>query len=223
MMSPPEVLQGANPRTIAPQTYATWVQLLKTTNCDSIRLECKWVNSPCCCRKVEGPRVPRDERRRAQHNEGQAESLTILAPPHESPSIMVISIMFYLQLRGGDETRSTTGSWRCPSWSRTAAWTADLRRWAVTSAPRFTADVPLTRRLKPLFLVWLFSRVKEASCPKPATTSGSCGRTTSGCRTAARRWSKPRWTTSCSDSRYTPPSLLRSIHGNSINKNFNKC
>ncbi|RVE66682.1 hypothetical protein OJAV_G00109710 [Oryzias javanicus] len=42
MMSPPEVLQGANPRTIAPQTYAT---------------------------KVESQRVPRDERRRAQHNE----------------------------------------------------------------------------------------------------------------------------------------------------------
>ncbi|XP_004074353.1 upstream stimulatory factor 2 isoform X2 [Oryzias latipes] len=41
MMSPPEVLQGATPRAIAPQTYT----------------------------KVESQRVPRDERRRAQHNE----------------------------------------------------------------------------------------------------------------------------------------------------------
>ncbi|KAM3596521.1 uncharacterized protein V6R79_015992 [Siganus canaliculatus] len=44
MMSPPEVLQTAAPRTIAPRTH--------TYNA-----------------KVEGPRAPRDERRRAQHNE----------------------------------------------------------------------------------------------------------------------------------------------------------
>ncbi|XP_047461084.1 upstream stimulatory factor 2 isoform X2 [Mugil cephalus] len=44
MMSPPEVLQTTTPRTIAPrtQTYTA---------------------------KVDGPRAPRDERRRAQHNE----------------------------------------------------------------------------------------------------------------------------------------------------------
>uniref|UniRef100_A0A3Q1BEB4 BHLH domain-containing protein n=1 Tax=Amphiprion ocellaris TaxID=80972 RepID=A0A3Q1BEB4_AMPOC len=44
MMSPPEVLQTTTPRTIAPRTHTY------TT-------------------KVEGPRAPRDERRRAQHNE----------------------------------------------------------------------------------------------------------------------------------------------------------
>ncbi|XP_038123196.1 upstream stimulatory factor 2 isoform X2 [Cyprinodon tularosa] len=44
MMSPSEVLQTASPRTIAPRTHTY------TT-------------------KVEGPRAPRDERRRAQHNE----------------------------------------------------------------------------------------------------------------------------------------------------------
>ncbi|XP_057211091.1 upstream stimulatory factor 2 isoform X6 [Triplophysa rosa] len=44
MMSPPDVLQTGTPRTIAPrtQTYAA---------------------------KIDGPRAPRDERRRAQHNE----------------------------------------------------------------------------------------------------------------------------------------------------------
>ncbi|XP_063755275.1 upstream stimulatory factor 2 isoform X6 [Eleginops maclovinus] len=44
MMSPPEVLQTAAPRTIAPRTHTYTA-------------------------KVEGPRAPRDERRRAQHNE----------------------------------------------------------------------------------------------------------------------------------------------------------
>ncbi|XP_075995357.1 upstream stimulatory factor 2 isoform X2 [Genypterus blacodes] len=44
MMSPPEVLQTATPRTIAPRTHTYTA-------------------------KVEGPRAPRDERRRAQHNE----------------------------------------------------------------------------------------------------------------------------------------------------------
>ncbi|XP_043995477.1 upstream stimulatory factor 2 isoform X1 [Gambusia affinis] len=44
MMSPSEVLQTASPRTIAPRTHTY------TT-------------------KVDGPRAPRDERRRAQHNE----------------------------------------------------------------------------------------------------------------------------------------------------------
>ncbi|MEQ2192691.1 hypothetical protein XENOCAPTIV_015549, partial [Xenoophorus captivus] len=40
-------------------------------------------------------------------------------------------------------------------------------------------------------------RVKEASCPKPVTTSESSVRTTSGCRRATKRWSGWRWTTSC--------------------------
>ncbi|XP_026155754.1 upstream stimulatory factor 2 isoform X2 [Mastacembelus armatus] len=44
MMSPPEVLQATTPRTIAPRTHPYTA-------------------------KVEGPRAPRDERRRAQHNE----------------------------------------------------------------------------------------------------------------------------------------------------------
>lgn len=44
MMTPPDVLQTATPRTIAPRTHTY------TT-------------------KVDGPRAPRDERRRAQHNE----------------------------------------------------------------------------------------------------------------------------------------------------------
>lgn len=44
MMSPPEVLQTAAQRTIAPRTHAYTA-------------------------KVDGPRAPRDERRRAQHNE----------------------------------------------------------------------------------------------------------------------------------------------------------
>lgn len=51
-----------------------------------------------------------------------------------------------------------------------------------------------------LHLPGLF-RVKEGSCPKPVTTSESCGRTTSSCRRATRRWSGWRWTTSCSANR----------------------
>uniref|UniRef100_A0A8D3BDE2 BHLH domain-containing protein n=1 Tax=Scophthalmus maximus TaxID=52904 RepID=A0A8D3BDE2_SCOMX len=51
MMSPPEVLQTTAPRTIAPRTHTYTVFSL------------------CLYRKVEGPRAPRDERRRAQHNE----------------------------------------------------------------------------------------------------------------------------------------------------------
>lgn len=54
-------------------------------------------------------------------------------------------------------------------------------------------------------LVRLCFRVKEGSCPKPATTSGSCGRTTSSCRRATRRWSGWRWTTSCSGNRFATP------------------
>ncbi|XP_028317518.1 upstream stimulatory factor 2 isoform X3 [Gouania willdenowi] len=44
MMSPPEVLQTATPRSIAPRSHSY-------------------------TQKVDGPRAPRDERRRAQHNE----------------------------------------------------------------------------------------------------------------------------------------------------------
>lgn len=45
------------------------------------------------------------------------------------------------------------------------------------------------------------ARAKEASCTRPATTSGSCVRAISSCRRAARKWSGSRWTTSCYDSR----------------------
>uniref|UniRef100_A0A7N8YCZ5 Upstream transcription factor 2, c-fos interacting n=1 Tax=Mastacembelus armatus TaxID=205130 RepID=A0A7N8YCZ5_9TELE len=53
MMSPPEVLQATTPRTIAPRTHPYTAQ----------------ISLPSFYRKVEGPRAPRDERRRAQHNE----------------------------------------------------------------------------------------------------------------------------------------------------------
>uniref|UniRef100_A0A4W6BT61 Upstream stimulatory factor 2 n=1 Tax=Lates calcarifer TaxID=8187 RepID=A0A4W6BT61_LATCA len=47
MMTPPDVIQAGTPRTIAPRTqpYPSWAV------------------------KMDGPRTPRDERRRAQHNE----------------------------------------------------------------------------------------------------------------------------------------------------------
>nr|XP_020453204.1 upstream stimulatory factor 2-like [Monopterus albus] len=59
MMSPPEVLQTATPRTIAPRTHTY------TADLDESQVlqhgSTNW--------KVDGPRAPRDERRRAQHNE----------------------------------------------------------------------------------------------------------------------------------------------------------
>lgn len=49
----------------------------------------------------------------------------------------------------------------------------------------------------------VFLRVKEASCPKLATTSESSVRVTSDCRRVTKRWSGSRWTTSCLDNRLT--------------------
>lgn len=40
---------------------------------------------PCPGRKVDGTRVPRDERRRAQHNEGEARSPPAPSPPPHLP------------------------------------------------------------------------------------------------------------------------------------------
>ncbi|KAM4538856.1 upstream stimulatory factor 2 [Odontesthes bonariensis] len=59
MMSPPEVLQTASPRTIAPRTHTYTTDLG-----ESETLQQGGTNW-----KVDGPRAPRDERRRAQHNE----------------------------------------------------------------------------------------------------------------------------------------------------------
>ncbi|KAG7474271.1 upstream stimulatory factor 2-like isoform X1 [Solea senegalensis] len=57
MMTPPDVIQTGTPRTIAPRTQsysASESELLQ-------RDDLNW--------KMDGPRTPRDERRRAQHNE----------------------------------------------------------------------------------------------------------------------------------------------------------
>ncbi|XP_063755271.1 upstream stimulatory factor 2 isoform X2 [Eleginops maclovinus] len=59
MMSPPEVLQTAAPRTIAPRTHTYTADLG----------ESEMLQHGSSNWKVEGPRAPRDERRRAQHNE----------------------------------------------------------------------------------------------------------------------------------------------------------
>ncbi|XP_061597298.1 upstream stimulatory factor 2-like isoform X3 [Cololabis saira] len=59
MMSPPEVLQTTNARSIAPRTHTY------TTDLE----EGKMLQHGSSDWKVEGPRPPRDERRRAQHNE----------------------------------------------------------------------------------------------------------------------------------------------------------
>ncbi|XP_027621985.1 upstream stimulatory factor 1 isoform X2 [Tupaia chinensis] len=45
-------------------------------------------------------------------------------------------------------------------------------------------------------------KVKEGFCPKPATTSRSCGRVTTGCLKSCRGWISCSWTTTCSDSRW---------------------
>uniref|UniRef100_A0A8C6USX3 Upstream transcription factor 2, c-fos interacting n=1 Tax=Neogobius melanostomus TaxID=47308 RepID=A0A8C6USX3_9GOBI len=63
MMSPPEVLQTAAQRTLAPRTHtytADFPQVLS----HGFRFVFFFFY-----RKVDGPRAPRDERRRAQHNE----------------------------------------------------------------------------------------------------------------------------------------------------------
>ncbi|AWP21348.1 Upstream stimulatory factor 2a [Scophthalmus maximus] len=59
MMSPPEVLQTTAPRTIAPRTHTYTADLG----------ESEMLQHGSTNWKVEGPRAPRDERRRAQHNE----------------------------------------------------------------------------------------------------------------------------------------------------------
>ncbi|XP_028454003.1 upstream stimulatory factor 2 isoform X1 [Perca flavescens] len=59
MMSPPEVLQTAAPRTIAPRTHTYTADLG----------ESEMLQHGSSDWKVDGPRAPRDERRRAQHNE----------------------------------------------------------------------------------------------------------------------------------------------------------
>ncbi|MBN3325733.1 USF2 factor, partial [Atractosteus spatula] len=59
MMTPPDVLQSGTPRTIAPRThpYSTDTAENEMLHHDNL----SW--------KMDGPRTPRDERRRAQHNE----------------------------------------------------------------------------------------------------------------------------------------------------------
>ncbi|XP_041811109.1 upstream stimulatory factor 2 isoform X1 [Chelmon rostratus] len=59
MMSPPEVLQTTAPRTIAPRTHTYTADLG----------ESEMLQHGSTNWKVEGTRAPRDERRRAQHNE----------------------------------------------------------------------------------------------------------------------------------------------------------
>ncbi|XP_037330178.2 upstream stimulatory factor 2 isoform X1 [Pungitius pungitius] len=59
MMSPPDVLQTAAPRSIAPRTHTYTADLGENEMLQ--HGSSNW--------KVEGPRAPRDERRRAQHNE----------------------------------------------------------------------------------------------------------------------------------------------------------
>ncbi|KAM3857989.1 upstream stimulatory factor 2 [Diretmus argenteus] len=59
MMSPPDVLQTAAPRTIAPRTHTYTADLG----------ESEMLQHGSTNWKMDGPRAPRDERRRAQHNE----------------------------------------------------------------------------------------------------------------------------------------------------------
>ncbi|XP_056272857.1 upstream stimulatory factor 2 isoform X2 [Pseudoliparis swirei] len=127
MMSPPEVLQTTAPRTIAPRTHTYTADIGES---DMLQHgSSNW--------KVEGPRAPRDERRRAQHNE--------------------------VERRRRDK----------------------INNWIVTLS-KIIPDCSIDSRTG-----------AEASCPKHATTSESCGRATSGCRRASKRWSRWRWTTSC--------------------------
>lgn len=64
--------------------------------------------SLCLCRKVDGPRAPRDERRRAQHNEG--EFCMIFTSGRVLSAIFDIVGGVFLQWREEEETKSTTGS-----------------------------------------------------------------------------------------------------------------
>lgn len=149
----------------------------------------------CLCRKVDGPRAPRDERRRAQHNEGGFKYFFL--NPHIWRCFVPFSFVFFFcsrekkkrqnqqldsdafkdhpRLQRGQQDRS------CKCGKKVSGCAAFKSK-----ASRTGSDASL-----------VVGRVKEASCPRPATTSGSCGRTTSGCRRATRRWSGWRWTTSC--------------------------
>uniref|UniRef100_A0A668AC15 Upstream transcription factor 2, c-fos interacting n=1 Tax=Myripristis murdjan TaxID=586833 RepID=A0A668AC15_9TELE len=62
MMTPPDVIQTGTPRTIAPPllvTYTHFAILGTATSENKVNVKMK----------MDGPRTPRDERRRAQHNE----------------------------------------------------------------------------------------------------------------------------------------------------------
>ncbi|XP_034150691.1 upstream stimulatory factor 2 isoform X2 [Esox lucius] len=77
MMSSPDMLQAGTPRTIAPRTHNYTTDLGEN----------EMLHHGSSNWKIDGPRAPRDERRRAQHNEGAIQvrgskaAQTMMRPP----------------------------------------------------------------------------------------------------------------------------------------------
>ncbi|XP_032104939.1 upstream stimulatory factor 2 isoform X1 [Sapajus apella] len=164
MMTPQDVLQTGTQRTIAPRTHPY---------------------SP----KIDGTRTPRDERRRAQHNEVERRR-------RDKINNWIVQLSKIIPDCNADNSKTGAVSAPDPQGLQ-RAWPPALARSKSNCHGAWESSwggdqwvVPALRLLVPSP-----SRVKEGSCPRPAITSGSCARPISACRRPSRRPSGCRWTT----------------------------
>ncbi|XP_033081609.1 upstream stimulatory factor 2 isoform X1 [Trachypithecus francoisi] len=176
MMTPQDVLQTGTQRTIAPRTHPY---------------------SP----KIDGTRTPRDERRRAQHNEesrscyaAQAR-LELLASG--SPPVLATGLSCHAQSCWCfiKSSPSSVGLRCMMCEAQRQAWKL---LWSGGEGTRSTTGSSSFRKSFQTVMQTTArrERVKEGSCPRPAITSGSCARPTSACKRLSKRPSGCRWTTS---------------------------
>ncbi|XP_076788144.1 upstream stimulatory factor 2 isoform X1 [Arvicanthis niloticus] len=157
MMTPQDVLQTGTQRTIAPRTHPY---------------------SP----KIDGTRTPRDERRRAQHNEG-----------HWKDGTERIIAVKRTEQRGrvtleNEVTEAKLGG-TCQSTDQAEAWSGEGGTRSTTGSSSFQKSFQIVMQT-----TVRQERVKGASCQRLAITSGSYVRPTSACRRPSRRQSGCRWT-----------------------------
>nr|XP_021532222.1 upstream stimulatory factor 2 isoform X4 [Aotus nancymaae] len=164
MMTPQDVLQTGTQRTIAPRTHPY---------------------SP----KIDGTRTPRDERRRAQHNEVERRR-------RDKINNWIVQLSKIIPDCNADNSKTGAVSAPDPQGLQ-RAWPPAFACRKSTCHGAWESSwgggqwvVPALRLLVPSP-----PRVKEGSCPRPAITSGSCARPTSACRRPSRRPSGCRWTT----------------------------
>ncbi|XP_077838326.1 upstream stimulatory factor 2 isoform X4 [Macaca mulatta] len=176
MMTPQDVLQTGTQRTIAPRTHPY---------------------SP----KIDGTRTPRDERRRAQHNEewrscyaaqARLELLASGSPPALATGLSCHAQSCWCFIRSSP---SSVGLRCMMCEAQRQAWKL---LWSGGEGTRSTTGSSSFRKSFQTVMQTTArrERVKEGSCPRPAITSGSCARPTSACKRLSKRPSGCRWTTS---------------------------